>query len=165
MTSDQILAFFHDSPLGVASRNVQGVFSIGETVHFIGLCLLIGAILVFDLRILGVLRRGTLKSALSYTHIAAFGLALNAASGLLLFSNKPSNYVSNPAFLLKMSFLLLALLNVVWFETVERKKLLAIGDGEVADLGARIAAGLSLVLWLGVIVLGRWLPVTSLGGG
>src|SRR5688572_1406775 len=121
MTSDQILALFHNSPLGVASRNVQGVFSICETVHFIGLCLLIGAILVFDLRVLGVLRKGTLKSALNYTHIAAFGLALNAASGLVLFSNKPSNYVSNPAFQLKMLFLLLALINVVWFETVERR--------------------------------------------
>ncbi len=165
MTSAQILAFFYDSPFGIASRQIKGVFSICETVHFVGLCLLIGAILVFDLRMLGVLKRGSLKSALNYTHIAAFGLALNAASGLVLFSNKPSNYVANPAFQLKMLFLLLALLNVVWFETVERRKVMALAEGESTELGTKMAAGLSLLLWFGVIILGRWLPVTALGGG
>lgn len=165
MTATQFLTPLYDSPLGVWSREIKGVFSICETVHFIGLCILFGAVMVFDLRILGVIKQGTIKSALNYTHLAAFGFALNAASGLVLLSNKPSNYLTNPAFLLKMGFLLLALLNVAWFEVVERKRCLALVDGAEAEVGAKAAAVLSLLLWVAVIVLGRWLPVTSLGGG
>lgn len=160
-----ILDLIHDSPIGVMSRQVKGLFAVCETVHFVGLCLLVGALMVFDLRVMGVIRSGSISASINYTRIAAFGLALNIASGIVLFSSKPSNYVSNPAFQLKMTFLAFAILNVVWFAKVEHPKLTALTDGQPAPASARLAAALSLLLWLGVIVCGRWLPVTALEGG
>ena len=165
MTEAQILTMFHDNPFGVAARSIKWVFSTCETVHFIGLCVLFGALLMFDLRMLGVLRRGTMKSALNYTHVAAFGLSLNVASGFILFSSNPKNYWTNPAFRLKMCLLLIAIANVIWFEVVERRKVLAMVEGADTDVDTKMVAGLSLLLWAGVLICGRWLPVTALGGG
>jgi hypothetical protein len=165
VTEEQILALFHDNAFGVAARQIKMVFATCETVHFIGLSILIGAIMIFDLSMIGVLRRGSLTSVLNYTHIAAFGLVLNILSGFVLFSSAPSNYWTNPAFRLKMVLLLLAVLNVAWFEFAERRKVLALRDGEDVGLPAKLVAALSLLLWTGVIVLGRWLPVTAQGGG
>jgi len=165
VTEAQILLAIHDNPFGVAARGIKWVFSTCETVHFIGLCILAGAVLIFDLRMLGVLRRGSMKAALNYTHVAAFGLSLNIASGFILFSSNPKNYYTNPAFRLKMVLVLIAILNVLWFEVVERRKLLAMVEGADTDGDTKVVAGLSLLLWTGVIVCGRWLPVTALGGG
>jgi hypothetical protein len=165
VTGADIIVLIHESPLGVFTRDVRGVFTASETIHFIGLCLLVGALLIFDLRVLGVLKQGSLASAINYTRIAAFGLALNLVSGIVLFVSKPNNYLTNPAFQLKMGLLLLALLNVAWFSKVEHRKLLALPAGAPAPVGAKVAAGLSLLLWAGVIICGRWLPVTALEGG
>lgn len=165
MTYSGLLTLIHDNPLGVAARTVRGVFSTCETVHFVGLCILFGAILVFDLRMLGVLRTGSYRSALKYNHLAAFGLGLNFVSGFVLFSSDPIKYTTNPAFQLKMGLLVLALLNVLWFEVVERRKFHILDDGAVAGAGARIGAALSLLLWTCVLVLGRWLPVTAIVQG
>jgi hypothetical protein len=165
MTANDILVLLHDSPLGVASREIKGLFAACETVHFLGLCLMIGAIMVFDLRMLGVLRRGSLKSALNYTNIAAFGLALMLTSGIVLFSSKPADYVANVSFRLKMLFLALAIINLGWFHLVEHRKVMALPDGALASAGAKRAAAVSLVLWICVIACGRWLPVTAFYGG
>ena len=165
MTQDQILALFHDNPFGVAARQVKMVFATCETVHFIGLSILVGAIMIFDLRMMGILRRGSMRSAVIYTQVAAFGLALNVASGFVLFSSAPANYWTNPSFRLKMIFLLIALLNVVWFEVFERRKVLALPEGADTDLPTKLVCGLSLLMWTAVIVCGRWLPVTAMGGG
>jgi hypothetical protein len=64
-----------------------------------------------------------------------------------------------------MLLILLAGLNLVYFEVFERRKVLALGDGVATGLDTKIVAGLSLTLWTLVIILGRFLPVTALGGG
>jgi hypothetical protein len=159
VTYGEVLALIEGNPLGVAAREIRGLFSTCETVHFVGLCI------VFDLRMLGVIRGGSLQAALKYVHIAAFGLALNLASGIVLFSSEPVKYTTNPVFQIKMVLLLLAMINVVWFEVAERRKLVALGDSAVADLGAKAGAALSLILWVAILICGRWLPVTAVVQG
>lgn len=155
---EQIVATIHDSWLGQTTRDVTWLFSTFETIHFVGLCILMGALLVVDLRLLGFMRRIPIAAALAYTHWAVFGFVLNLLSGIGFISSNPANYFDNPAFQVKMALVAVAGLNVLWFETVERRKVLAMAPEANPGADTKLVAALSLTLWVAIIVLGRVLP-------
>lgn len=158
---DPLLKWMEASWLGVMTRDIQWMFAFFETIHFIGLCILMGALLVVDLRLMGVLRFGSLRSVLSFTHVAIFGFILNLISGLGFLASAPYTYVNNPIFQVKLALIIVAGLNVLWFETVERRKVLALVEGVDTGADTKLVAGLSLVLWTLIIILGRFLPTMS----
>ena len=143
------------------TRDVRWLFAAFETIHFFGLCLLVGSLAIVDLRLLGVLNKGSPKSVLNFTHIAILGFVMNLISGAGCFSSSPSTYWYNPLFRIKLVLILLAGLNVLWFEVVERKKVASLGDAEVAAASTRLVAAASLILWALVICFGRFLPVMA----
>jgi hypothetical protein len=156
-----ILNWLQASWLGEITRDVVWLFAFFETIHFIGLCILMGAMLLVDLRLLGVLRLGSIRSVLSFTHVAIFGFALNVISGLGFLASAPNVYIDNPIFQAKIILIIVAGLNVLWFEVVERRKILALVEGVDTGADTKLVAGLSLVLWTVIIVLGRFLPTMS----
>ena len=85
---------------------------------------------------------------------AAIGLALAIATGLWLFTVKPREYLENEAFLWKMALLVLALVNVAVQHRNHHYRLAL--DGGAVHLSVRLVAGSSAVLWLAVLVAGRW---------
>jgi hypothetical protein len=121
-----------------------------EVLHIAGIALLLGSLVLLELRVWGLgaeLPVHPLASlALSVT-VAGFGLV--ACSGLLMFAAHPAEMLSNRAFLLKLSLVLLAGLNAAWFH----------GRGSLArcDGMARAQTVLSTGLWLGAIICGRWI--------
>ena len=84
-----------------------------------------------------------------------FGFAINVVTGTMFFVGIPYQYIYNGAFQLKMLCVLLLGLNVLVFYLTLYRKVSVLGPGDVAPLGARIAAGISLFLWIAVICLGR----------
>ena len=158
MTEADILQLFNNSWLGITVREVRWLFGAGETLHFIGLSMLIGAMIVVDLRLLGVWKRIPISAVLPFTKIAIAGFAINVISGLAFFCSNPFNYWSNPAFKLKMFLIVLAGLNVLWFELAERKKVVGLAVGGDTAMDTKINAGLSLTLWILIIIFGRLLP-------
>ncbi len=164
MSEQLILQWLHDTWLGQVTREHEWIFPTFETLHFIGLSVLMGALLIVDLRLLGLFRRIPIQSALQFTHFAVVGFAINALTGIGLITSNPVNYWTNPAFKLKMALIVLAGLNLLYFETVERKKLRVMpGDADTLP-DTKIVAGLSLTLWTTILVLGRILPQFSLIG-
>jgi hypothetical protein len=121
-----------------------------NAAHILGVAVLLGAILPLDLRLLGLFRRfpiEVLGPFLVRCASAGFGLALLA--GAWLFSVKPDEYLANPAFRWKLVLLALALTNVL----VQHRS-----PGFTHRSSAvRVRAGLSLGLWLSVLVAGRWI--------
>lgn len=124
-----------------------------NAAHILGLALTLGAVLPLDLRLLGLARRAPLDILAPFLiRCAATGLVLAILTGLWLFSVKPSDYLGNAAFLWKLGLLILAVLNI------------ALQHGNPAFAGGRIArtlrtrlhAAMSLLLWLGVLLAGRW---------
>lgn len=121
-----------------------------EIVHIIGIALLLGNLVLLELRVFG--RGASLpiealaRLALS---VAVVGFALAAASGLLMFASQPRELLANRAFTLKMLLLFLAGCNAGWFH----------GRGSLArcDTVARLQMVLSTLLWLAVISCGRWI--------
>ena len=148
---------------GPIVRSTSWLFSFGEIVHFIGLCLLLGSLLVIDLRLMGFFKNLSVRSVLSFLPYAVVGFVLNAASGWIFFTSNPASYMENPAFLLKMLLIGLAGLNAVAFTVLEHRSMLLLGPGEDTPVLTKVSAGASLALWFAVLLLGRWLPIFTVG--
>jgi hypothetical protein len=131
-----------------------------ETLHFIGLALLIGVAGLFDLRMLGVLRRVSLAAVMDLRGWAALGLAINLITGLMFFVGAPDQYIHNPAWCAKVGFITIAGLNILAFELSPRTKALVaeIGPGDNTPWRLKMAAGVSLFSWFAVLYFGRMLP-------
>jgi hypothetical protein len=131
-----------------------------EAIHFLGLALLLGPVLMLDLRMLGVAKQfpaGPLHKFVPWS-LAGFGLAL--ITGVSFILGRPTNYVDNIFLYLKIPALLLAGTNALLFyltRTNQRVDLL--GPGEDAPLAAKIFAGASMFLWFSVIALGRMIGI------
>lgn len=121
-----------------------------EVVHIAGIALLLGNLVLLELRVFG---RGAALPVKDLARLslslAGIGFSLAAASGLLMFASQPAELLSNRAFTLKMLLLLAAGCNAAWFH----------GRGSLDRLDglARAQMLLSTLIWLSVIVCGRWI--------
>ncbi|MDO9501936.1 DUF2214 domain-containing protein [Falsiroseomonas sp.] len=140
----------------VALRGSVTLYLLVNATHVLGLGLLVGAIVTLDLRLLGLFRAAALPHlAPPLVRVAATGLGLAALTGLALFSTRPATYLENPAFLVKLGLLALALVNLALLHA-GRPWHAALAGGAVAAR-LRVAAGISLAAWLGALLAGRWI--------
>lgn len=158
MNVHDILAWIESSGLGNTVRDVAWIFPTLETVHFMGLCVLFGSLMVVDLRLLGVAKFIPMRPALKFVPIAIGGFCVNLLSGIGFFFSDPFRYYPNVAFRLKMLLILIAGLNALWFQFVELPKVRDLQPGEQTTLTVKFVAALSLLLWIGVIIAGRFMP-------
>lgn len=121
-----------------------------EALHIAGVALLLGSLVVVELRVWG---RGAALPADPLARLAlpvtVCGFALAAASGLVMFAAQATELLGNRAFVWKMGVLALAGTNAVAFH--------ARGSLAKLDAVARAQTLLSTLLWLGVIIAGRWI--------
>ena len=127
-----------------------------ETLHFIGLSLLIGVILLIDLRMLGVMKDVAFPALHRLLPWAILGFGTNLATGMLFFVASPEQYVGNVAFVWKMILVMLAGANALYFTLFEEPWMLKPGDD--APFTAKAVAVSAIVLWLGVLYFGSMLP-------
>lgn len=121
-----------------------------EALHLVGVALLFGGLVVFELRLLGLARALDLRAlARLVLPLALLGFALCAFSGMCMFATQPQELLANPAFRFKLVLLALAGANAAWFH--------ARGSLALGDRPARAQGLLSLGIWLAVIICGRWI--------
>jgi hypothetical protein len=164
MSYHPVLDYIHATALGQFMVNVPVAFSVCETLHFIGLCLLIGSLLIVDLRLMDLMKGIPIRLALKFVPIAIFGLVINKATGLCFYTFNPVGYWTNWMFLVKMGLFVAASANALFFTFVEEKRVLALPEGAPMDRVTRITAAMSLTLWILVLIAGRMLPVTQTEG-
>jgi len=133
----------------------QWGWTIAEIVHFTGLCLLMGCVGMFDLRMMGLVRGLSLPALHRLVPYGVFGFLLSAATGFMFVTSTPDQYLYNPAWQVKMGFLALAGLNMVLFYLTTSRRLKLLGPDDEPPLAARLFAGVSLTCWLVVIMAGR----------
>lgn len=151
-------ALIETLPLAVAMRKWLWLYPIVEITHIVGFVTLVGSVAMFDLRLLGLSRTISVTAMSRHTLPWSLGaLALVVPSGLMMFTAHASDFVSNNAFLTKMTLLMLAGANALWFRVGPYQNVEAWDSGVRAPLDARIAAALSLLIWVGVISCGRLL--------
>ena len=128
-----------------------------ESLHFIGLCLLVGAIGSFDLRLLGVARRVPIAAVHRLIPWGIAGFVLNACTGLLFVLTEPDQYIYNPSFHLKVLSLAIAGANAGLFYVTTFKQVFGPAPVLDAPRRAKAIALVSLCAWMSVIVCGRML--------
>lgn len=126
-----------------------------ESLHFLGLSLLIGAIGSWDLRLLGVARGIPMAALHRLVPWGVGGYLLNVCTGFLFVVSAPNQYLYNPAVQIKFSLMAIAGLNILVFYRFAYRPVKAAAAGAAAPVGARTAAAISLACWVGVIVCGR----------
>lgn len=136
-------------------RSFLAYMAVNAT-HILGIGLLIGAILPLDLRLAGLFRQVPLPVIGPFlSRSAAVGVALAILTGLWLFTVRPADYLANSAFLWKLGLLMLALGNVaIQHRSAAYRHALA---GAAPSGRVRLLAGASALLWIAVLVAGRWI--------
>ncbi len=125
-------------------------FPLLEVVHIVGIALLLGSLVLVELRVWGA---GAALPLMPLARLALpvtlGGFSLIAASGLLMFAASPAELLASSTFLVKMALIALAGVNAAVFHLR--------GGLARADAVARWQAAASLLLWLAVIAAGRWI--------
>ena len=127
-----------------------------ETLHFIGLSLLIGVILLIDLRMLGVMKDVAFPALHRLLPWAILGFGINLVTGMLFFVAAPEQYDRNIAFVWKVILVMLAGANALYFTLFDAAWALKPGDD--APSTAKVVAVSAIALWLGVLYFGSMLP-------
>lgn len=140
----------------LGSLNFWGLL---EGTHVLALMLFAGTILVVDLRLLGVTFRKTPVSLLSakVLPLTVVGFAIMLITGLALFYAKPLAYYHNIWFRAKLIFLLLAVINIAIFHLRVQRNQAAWDRMERPPASARASAAVSLLAWVLVITMGRFM--------
>ena len=157
-TLDLFAVWLRGTSVSEAIRVSAWLWPLCEILHFFGLSLLIGIAGFFDLRLLGFMKRVPISAAWTLMPWAKAGFALAAVTGLTFFVGAPEQYINNPAFYIKIFFLIVANLNAVYFEVLYRKQIETRQLDADRPLGFKVIAIVSIVSWLFVIYWGRMLP-------
>jgi hypothetical protein len=143
--------WFEATRIGTYGRRSTYFFPSVEVVHLLGLTLLLGTVLVLNLRLLGAImpRQSIPEITRATTPLLWTGVALALGSGSLLFLAEAIKCYYNIAFWYKMGLLVSAVI----FQLIVHQKLKA-ASGPSTRL-IKGTAAVSLVLWFGVAVAGR----------
>jgi hypothetical protein len=145
--------------VGQAISMSSWAFAVIESVHLLALAVIGGAVLMLDLRLLGLGLRDQpiARIARDAQPWLTGSLIVMLVTGVLLFSSEPIKCYNSTPFRVKMSSLVLAM---IFAFTVRRKVALA-GDGRVPAIWLKVVAIVSLVLWSGVGASGRWIGFSA----
>lgn len=152
------LAAIEQLPLAVAMRHDLWLYPVVEIFHIIGFVILVGGIVVLDLRLLGLSK--ALPVRLLARHVLPWSLGallLIVPSGLLMFIAHAGDFVANTAFITKMVLLLCAGANAAAFHAGVFR---GAADWDIAaevPAAAKLHALASLLIWAGVLACGRLL--------
>jgi hypothetical protein len=156
--TDSVVIWLKSTSISQAMTMSPLLWPICETLHFIGLALLIGGAGLIDLRLMGFLKSVPLTAVMQVRKWAALGIAINVITGALFFIGSPNQYIDNPAWYGKLAFLFVAMVNVAVFETRQGKRILTIAAGEDTPASFKVAGAVSIGSWFLVLYFGRMLP-------
>jgi uncharacterized membrane protein len=142
--------------LGKYILSVPWMWPVCETLHFIGLSLLMGVVLLVDLRMLGVMRNVSFATLHRLLPWGILGFAVNVMTGMMFFIAAPEQYTQNGAFHWKIAFVLIAGANALYFTMFDETWTL--GPGDNPPFMAKFAAVSAFFLWVAIMYCGSMLP-------
>ena len=156
------IAYFEDSGLADNIRENDLLFPLIESIHVLSICLVVGSIFVVDLRLLGLasIRRPVGRVINGVLPLTWSAFAMAVASGSLLFISNATKYLANGYFVAKLFLILAAGLNMAIFHAISARDLPRWENDTPPPLRARLAGGLSILLWVAVVACGRWIGFT-----
>ena len=145
------LGWLTDTALGMWVISSAAIWPTLECIHFVSLCFFMGGMLVIDLRLTVFYRDPCAGLIDRLLRLVLGAFLVNFTTGVMFFAGNATKYIDNPAFELKLSLIVLAGLNALYFRF--RLSHLLATEGVTAI--SKFVGYFSLLLWAGVIVCGR----------
>jgi hypothetical protein len=152
-----LLRWLESTSIAQAISTSIWMYPTFESLHYVGLALLLGGIMLIDLRLLGFARSLPLRTMITLLPWVWIGFVINVVTGTLMFIYGASSFALNPAFQLKLVLMALAGVNALLFTIAAARsgnEWVSSGDTPVA---IKTIATLSMVFWVGVMTAGRWM--------
>jgi hypothetical protein len=156
---DQFLRWLEATSPAVAISESSWLFPGIECIHVLAIAMVVGSITMVDLRLLDINLRDRpagelIAEVLPWTWVS---FVVAVCSGALLFSSNASHYWRTVPFRAKMLLIALAGLNMLVFHATLYRSIAVWGLRQRSPRPAKLAGGISLALWIGVVALGRWI--------
>ena len=134
-------------------------FPLLESIHVLGSTFVVGSILMVDLRLLGLAGRvhpvsRITREIVPWTYGAC---AVSVLAGAGMFISRANHYAGNRAFQVKMVLLALAGINMAVFHLATSRGIVRWDTAETTPLTSKFAGACSLLLWMGIMLAGRWI--------
>lgn len=158
----ELLAYLEQSAWADSIRENDLLFPLLESVHVLAISLVLGTVLALDLRLLGLasVNRSVTSVARGILPLTWAAFALAVVSGGLLFVSNASHYLANRYFDAKICLIALAGLNMAIFHLGSARDRAHWETDRTPPFKARLAGGVSILVWLAVVVCGRWIGFT-----
>jgi hypothetical protein len=148
-------------PVARMMRESLWAYPIVETIHIVGFVILVGSVVMFDLRVLGLSKNLSVRALSRHMLPWSVGaLVLIVPTGFLMFTAHATDFLGNRTFQLKMALLMAAGINAVIFRTGPYQTVAHWDVGTRAPISAQLSVAASIVLWVAIISCGRLLAYT-----
>ncbi len=161
-----VIAFIEDNGLADAVRENDLLFPLIESLHVLAICLVVGSIMAVDLRLLGVawVKRPVSVVTRGILPLTWGAFAVAVASGFLMFMSNATKYLGNGFFVAKLCLIAAAGFNMLVFHFISARDQGRWDNQARPPLAARLAGGISMLLWIAVVACGRWIGFTMEAG-
>ena len=155
------------TPLSTLIQDVPWIIPTVQTIHILSIAIVMAAVSMLNLRILSVVSRTQPLASVAQRFLpwVWWTLVVLLVSGSTLIIGEPGRSLQNPAFLLKMSMLLTVLILTLLLQRGLRRDVRFWEKSQGRRVGSRLIAGVSLILWIGIVFAGRWIAYVDLGSG
>jgi hypothetical protein len=144
-------------------QDVSWIIPTVQTIHILSIAIVMSSVLLVDLRVLGVISRGQPLQVVARRFLPWIWITLVVLllSGSTLIVGEPGRSLQNPAFIAKMSMLVTVTLLTLFFQSGLKSDAQYWERSPGRRAAGRLLAGLSLILWVGIVFAGRWIAYIS----
>jgi hypothetical protein len=161
-----LISYVEHSGLADNVRENDVLFPLIESVHVLTICLVVGSIIAVDLRLLGFasVHRPVSRVTHGILPLTWCAFVVAVGSGGLMFISNATKYLGNGYFIAKIFLIGAAGLNMMIFHGINAKDLPRWENETRLPFPARLAGGVSILLWVAVVACGRWIGFTMQAG-
>lgn len=149
--------WLNETSSSIFLRESTWAYPIIGTIHILAIALFGGMVAMSDLRLLGLaMRREPVSEVVSrFRSWESVGFVIIVVSGVLLFWSEPVLCYKSLSFWIKMFLMLLVGVNALIFRATVYRNIARLDDSPITPGGTRLAAGISLTLWISLVLTGR----------
>jgi hypothetical protein len=147
------------TPASTGIQNAGWIIPTVQTIHILSIAIVMSSVLLIHLRVLGVVSNAQPIDSIARRFLPWIWLTLVILllSGTTLIVGEPGRSLQNPAFIAKMSMLVVVILLTLLFQRGLRRDARFWERSRGRLLGGRLLAGVSLLLWIAIVFAGRWI--------
>jgi hypothetical protein len=151
-----LLIWLESTSIAVSLRQSIWIYPVVEIVHIVGFAILVGAAIMYDLRLIGLSKKIPVTDATKHLSFwAQLSFLAVLPSGFIIFMVDATSLASNSAFQIKLLLIIAAIVNAAIFHQFSFKSVSKWNKNVSTPISAKLAGIISIFLWITVIACGR----------